>query len=135
MDHQRPAGHRNLIVWRKALDLARDVYLASSRFPRHETFGITAQIRRAAVSISSNIAEGAARSTTRDFVSFLHIARGSQAEVETQLRLAAMFGYLAASDLERLLTQTEEVGRMLTAMITTLRRRLVCGLSSLPASR
>jgi four helix bundle protein len=117
-------GHRNLVVWQKAMSLAGEIYAATSAFPRHETFGLTSQLRRAVVSIPSNIAEGAARSTTRDLLSFLHVARGSQAEVETQLRLAGEFGYVDERTLARLLDRTDEVGRLLTAMIHALRRRL-----------
>ena len=106
------------------MSLAGEIYAATNAFPRHETFGLTSQLRRAVVSIPSNIAEGAARSTTRDLLSFLHVARGSQAEVETQLRLAGKFGYVDERTLARLLERTDEVGRLLTAMIHALRRRL-----------
>jgi four helix bundle protein len=135
MDSHVPASHRNLIVWQKAMALAAQIYAASSRFPRHEIFGITSQIRRATVSIPSNIAEGAARGGTREFLAFLYIARGSQAEVETQLRLASSFGYLDANQSTILLADTDEVGRLLTAMIYALRKRLPCKASSLSAIR
>ncbi len=124
MDEPSSTGHRNLVVWQKAMSLAGAIYAATSAFPRHETFGLTSQLRRAVVSIPSNIAEGAARSTTRDLLSFLHVARGSQAEVETQLRLAGEFGYVGGKTLAGLLDRTDEVGRLLTAMIHALRRRL-----------
>jgi four helix bundle protein len=124
MNESASTGHSNLVVWQKAMTLAGEIYAATSAFPRQETFGLTSQLRRAVVSIPSNIAEGAARSTTRDLLSFLHVARGSQAEVETQLRLAGKFGYVDERTLARLLDRTDEVGRLLTAMIHALRRRL-----------
>jgi len=124
MNGPSSTGHRTLVVWQKAMSLAVEIYAATSAFPRHETFGLTSQLRRAVVSIPSNIAEGAARSTTRDLLSFLHVARGSQAEVETQLRLAGKFSYMDEQTLARLLGRTDEVGRLLTAMIHALRRRL-----------
>jgi four helix bundle protein len=117
--------HRDLVVWQKALALARDVYRATARFPATEIFGLTAQVRRAAVSIASNVAEGSARRTTADFLHFLHIARGSQAEVDTQLRLARDLEYLPEAEANELLARSEEVGRLLTAMIAALRRRQV----------
>jgi four helix bundle protein len=129
------ASHRNLVVWQKGMTLAKEIYVASDRFPRHELFGLTSQMRRAAVSIPSNVAEGAARNTTREFVAFLYIARGSQAELETQIRLAASLCYLDADLFGRLLAYTDEVGRLLTAMIASLRRRLRTSSSSLSPIR
>ena len=85
-------SHLNLILWQKAVDLAVEVYRISGAFPRSEVYGLAQQLRRAAVSIPSNIAEGAARRTTREFIAFLHIARGSLAEVETQLLIAQRVG-------------------------------------------
>jgi len=90
----RTQSYRDLIVWQKAMDLARSVYEISKGFPKQELFGLTSQIRRAAVSIPSNVAEGSARRTTRDFIAFLHIARGSLAELDTQLELCERSGFL-----------------------------------------
>jgi four helix bundle protein len=116
-------NHKDLIVWQKALKLAHIVHLATARFPRHELFGLSSQIRRSAVSVPSNIAEGAARATTREFIHFLHIARGSLAELEMQTYLAMQSQYI--ENAEPLLTQIEEVGKLLNAVISGLRRRLV----------
>jgi four helix bundle protein len=91
--------------------------------PRHELFGLSSQLRRAAVSIPSNVAEGAARRTSREFLSFLHVARGSFAELETQLHLAISIGYLTDTALAPVLCRLDEVGRLLTAVIIGLRRR------------
>ena len=123
MDSQPIADHRDLIVWQKAMLLAVAVYRATAALPRAEMFGLTAQLRKAALSVPSNLAEGSARRTSADFLSFLHIARGSQAEVDTQLRLAMALGYLTDRSAEELLGQTEEVGRLLTALIHGIRRR------------
>ena len=125
METQRPRqSHKDLILWQKALDLAVAVHEVSSTFPRSEVFGLVSQIRRASVSVPSNIAEGSARRSTREFIAFLHIARGSMAEVETQLLLAQRFGYLDDSRLTALQLNLDEVGRIMNAVITGLRRRL-----------
>jgi len=116
-------AHRDLVVWQKAMQLAREVYRATAVFPRAEVFGMTAQLRRAAVSIASNLAEGSARRTSADFLSFLHIARGSQAEIDTQLQLARDLGFLADCVAADLLAKNDEVGRLLTAVIHGVRRR------------
>ena len=123
MDSGPSGAHYDLIVWQKAMRLAAQVHDATRRFPGHERFGLCQQLRRAAVSIPSNLAEGAARRTTREFLAFLHIARGSQAELDTQLRLATDFSYLSSEALDSLLANTNEVGRLLTALIAALRRR------------
>jgi four helix bundle protein len=135
MDGPGNSSHRNLVVWQKSMAFAKEIYLASDRFPRHELFGLTSQMRRAAVSIPSNIAEGAARNTTRAFVAFLYVARGSQAELETQLRLAASLEYLDADSFGRLLAQINEIGRLLTATIAALSRRIRASPSALSANR
>jgi four helix bundle protein len=89
--------HRNLLAWREAMTLVESVYRDSAGFPKEETFGLKAQIRRAAVSVPSNIAEGAARNTSGELVQFLGITCGSLAELETQLELAIRLGYLDAN--------------------------------------
>ena len=123
MKEGRRRNHKDLILWQKAMALAVDVHRLSKLLPRDELFGLTSQLRRAAVSIPSNIAEGAARRSTREFIHFLHIARGSFAELETQLRLACQIGYLTDSALAPVLGRLDEVGRLLNAVISGLRRR------------
>jgi four helix bundle protein len=103
--------------------LAVDVHRATAIFPRSELFGLTSQLRRAAISIPSSLAEVSARRTTPDFLAFVHVARGSQAELDTQLRLARDFGYLSEAAFTELQQHTEEIGRLLTAVITGLPRR------------
>jgi four helix bundle protein len=124
MEQQSRNSHKDLVLWQKALDLAVAVHEATAVFPKSEMFGLVSQIRRAAVSIPSNIAEGSARRSTREFIAFLHIARGSMAEVETQLLLAQRVGYVGNERLTVLQLRLDEVGRIMNAVITGLRRRL-----------
>jgi len=123
MISEKRRDYRDLLLWQRAMELAAEVHRVTLQLPRHEVYGMTAQIRRAAVSIPSNIAEGAARRTTRDFLAFLHIARGSLSELETQLFLAQSIGYLSEAEWSVARNGTIEVGRLLNAVITGLRRR------------
>jgi four helix bundle protein len=86
-------NHKDLDVWKQAIQLVEDIYRVSSGFPKDEIYGITSQIRRAAVSIPSNISEGAARNSNKDFMRFLSIALGSLSELETQLLISSRLGY------------------------------------------
>ena len=88
-------SHKDLIVWRKAIALASKVYAATRQLPSDERFGLTAQLRRAVVSVPSNIAEGAGRNGAKEFLNFIGISRGSLAELETQLQLVVMLGFAA----------------------------------------
>lgn len=115
--------YRDLHVWRKALDWAEAVYKATAGWPGDERFGLISQTRRSAVSVASNIAEGAARRTTGEFVQFVGIARGSLAEAETQLLLAQRLGYLPSGDASTLLEASAEVSRMLAGLASSLHRR------------
>ena len=108
-----------LIVWQKAMEFAEAVYKIQRKLPREETYGLGDQIRRAVVSIPSNIAEGCGRETDADFQRFLSIARGSLFEVRTQLDLAVRLGYVKLS--EETLLQATEIGRMLNLLIRRLR--------------
>ncbi len=109
-----------LIVWQKAMDLVIEIYRSTDSFPRTETFGLTNQLRRAVVSIPSNIAEGQGRSTTKDFLHFLHISKGSLQEVETQIRIAHRLGYLPEPTASELVTRITEVARILNGLIRSL---------------
>lgn len=86
--------HKHLLVWQDAMSLVEHVYLLTSAFPAHEKFGLTSQLRRAAISIPCNIAEGVARRTTREYLQFLGIARGSLSEIDTQLDISCRLGLL-----------------------------------------
>lgn len=111
---------RDLVVWQKAVDLAEEVYFVTRTFPKEELYGLTRQMRRAAVSVASNLAEGHARQTRGEFVQFLGIARGSIAELQTQAILAARLQMLSEESAERLDLQLAEVGRLLNALRTSL---------------
>jgi four helix bundle protein len=112
---------RNLKVWEKAHTLTLGVYRASKSFPREEMYGLTSQIRRAAVSISSNIAEGSCRRGDAEFARFLQMAAGSASEVEYQLLLARDLELLKTADCERLSDEVIEVKRMLASLMQKLR--------------
>lgn len=115
--------YRELVVWQKAFQLCTNVYQLTKRFPSDERFGLTTQLRRAAVSIPSNIAEGYNRSTTRDYLRFLWIANGSLAEIETQLMLAGELGFAARGDLSETLESVAEVDRILRALMRSLKAK------------
>ncbi len=114
-------GYEDLIVWQKAVDLVVETYRATKAFPREEVYGLTAQIRRAVVSIPSNIAEGQGRGSTGEFKQFLGHARGSLFELRTQLVIAEKLGYLNVSDAEKLKSAATEVGRILNGLLTSLK--------------
>ena len=116
-------SYRDLHVWQRALDWAEAIYTATTRWPRDERFGLISQIRRSAVSVASNIAEGAARRTTGEFIQFVGVARGSLAEAETQLLLAQRLGYVPGADALVLLATADEISRMLAALSASLTRR------------
>lgn len=109
-------GHESLVVWKKAMEFTRDVYRATERFPQRELYCLAKQLRRAAVSVPSNIAEGYGRNSRNELHQFIGIARGSLAEVETQIELARMLGYLEDSATQSLLRDAGEIGRMLTGL-------------------
>ncbi len=113
-------SHKDLIVWQKAMELAEEVYRLAKNFPREELYALTDQIHRAVVSIPSNIAEGKNRHSVSEYLHFLSIARGSLAEVETQILLAIRFGYINQSQADKALGLREEISRMLAAMRTKL---------------
>ncbi|MCB1228959.1 MAG: four helix bundle protein [Verrucomicrobiae bacterium] len=113
-------SYRDLKVWNLAMDLAASIYEFSKQFPNDEKFGLVSQIRRASVSIPSNIAEGHGRRSTRDYIRFLRIARGSIAEVETQILLSNRLGFSDADTSEQLLGKLDELGRMLASLIKKL---------------
>jgi four helix bundle protein len=106
-------SYRDLEVWKKSIDWVEKIYLASNAFPPEERFGLTSQVRRAAVSVPSNIAEGAARTGTGEFLQSLSVASGSLAEAETQLIIANRLVFLPPDMLATLLCQSEEISKML----------------------
>jgi four helix bundle protein len=111
---------RDLKVWQRSMDLVEHIYAISSRFPRDERLGLTAQMRRAAVSVPSNIGEGSRRKKDNVFRQHLGIALGSQAEIEVQLEIARRLRFLPSDEYERTQAEVEEVGRMLNGLIASL---------------
>jgi four helix bundle protein len=114
---------KDLIAWQKAMELVNDVYDATDAFPQREIYSLTNQIRRAAVSIPSNIAEGQAHFSNREFLHFLRHSRGSLAELETQLLVAGRRNYLPESEVQKLLDQGDESSRILSGLIHSIKER------------
>jgi len=117
---QKITSHTQLVVWQKAMDVVSDIYKVTKNFPKDEQFGLTSQMRRCAISIPSNIAEGRVRNTTKDFVHFLHIALGSCAELATQLDIAQRQNFVSESRYTEIVELLDEVGKMLSALIASL---------------
>jgi len=116
-------NYADLAAWQKAMDLAETVYRTTSSFPKEEMYGLRSQLRKAATSVPSNIAEGQGRRSDGAFAQHLSVAHGSLREVETQVLLAGRLGYLGQDEVRRLLEQTAEVGRLITGLSNSLRRR------------
>lgn len=116
--------HKDLIVWQKSMELTRIIYTLTKRFPQGEIFGLTNQIRRAVVSIPSNIAEGFGRNSDKQFIHSLKIAKGSAAELETQLLVSRDLSYLTAKDAKSTLALYDEIARMLGALIRNIEKRV-----------
>ena len=113
-------SYQELVAWRKGMELVAEVYRCTRSFPKEETYGLASQIRRAAVSVPSNIAEGQGRLTRGEFRQFLGHARGSVFELETQISIAKDLGFLSAAVTERLLERIQEVGRILSGLLNSL---------------
>lgn len=115
-------SYKDLLAWQKSMDLVTAVYRASQGFPKEEIFGLVSQIRRSAVSMPSNIAEGHARTSRKEFQYFLSNARGSLAQLETQLTIAHQLAYIDEAGINQLLDRVGEVGRILNGLLTALKR-------------
>ena len=116
-------SYRELVVWRKAVDLVSEIYALTKALPESERFGLTSQLRRAAVSVPSVLAEGHARSSTREFMRYVSMSMGSLAEMETQLVIAGNLGFLEESSIASVLGSCSEVGRMLRGLRKSLESR------------
>jgi four helix bundle protein len=114
--------HRRLTVWIKAMDFVIQVHEVTARFPAAEKFGLVSQMRRAALSIPSNIAEGAARKGHKEYVRFLYMSRGSLSELDTQIEVAARLSYLSPKTAVELRNKLDELSRMLNGLIGALSR-------------
>jgi four helix bundle protein len=113
-------AYRDLVVWQRAIEMTVAVYKSSSRFPKDEMYGLTSQVRRASVSVASNIAEGYGRGTRGEYKQFLNIARGSNYEVQTQLVIARELGFGDIKDLGVADSLSAEVGKMIFTLIDRL---------------
>jgi four helix bundle protein len=113
--------YRNLVAWEKAFELSLAIYRETSKFPIEEKYGLTSQLRRAGVSIPSNIAEGQGRHSKGEFIHFLFIALGSLKEVETQILISDALGYFKPNQAAKLMTIASEVGRLVNGLAQTLR--------------
>lgn len=114
--NETPKNYRDLRVWQFSLALAKQIYSLTSRFPAQERFGLVSQMRRSAVSIPSNIAEGHARLGAREFLHFISIAMGSVAELETHVYLCQELGFLSSGDIDGILKETEAISKMLRGL-------------------
>ena len=109
--------HKDLDVWKKSMDFITLLYKVTTNFPKDEIYGLTNQMRRAAVSIPSNIAEGAARKSNKEYIQFLYIALGSAAELETQLLASKNLNFIDDKSFDLLVKERDEIGRMLFGLI------------------
>lgn len=116
--------HEKLDVWKLSIEMVVNVYEVTKAFPSDERFGLTSQIRRAAVSIPANISEGAARQHDREFVQFLSVAQGSASELETELLIAHRLGYIDREDFDRIYNEINTVARMIIGLSNHIRSRV-----------
>jgi len=117
-------SYRDVIAWQKSMTLVTEVYRVSANFPRREMYGLARQVREAAVSVPSNIAEGKVRQTKRDYLQFLYRARGSSLEVQTQLEIARNLEFLDANTFELIIEQAAEAARVLNGLISNVAEQL-----------
>ncbi len=115
--------HKKLDVWKESIEFAVTIYNLVKKFPSNEEFGLTSQLKRAAVSIPGNIAEGAARNSKREFVQFLYIARGSMSEVDTHLEIALRLGFIAKEMAASIEPKMTRIDKMLTGLIQFLKKK------------
>jgi four helix bundle protein len=120
-EERRGRSYKDLVAWRKAMELVGEIYRMTQGFPQKELYGLTSQLRRAAVSVPSNIAEGQGRLSKGEFHQFLGHARGSLMEVETQVLIAQDLGYLDKTSTEKLLEKAAELGRVLNGLLASLK--------------
>ena len=117
-------NYKELVVWQKSMKLANEVHNLLKKLPKEEVYTLGSQMRRAMISIPSNIAEGQDRNSTKEYIHFLSISRGSKSELETQLLLCIDFKYISYEEAKQALSLTNEIGKMLNTMINTLTEKL-----------
>jgi four helix bundle protein len=116
-------SHHNLDVWKKSIDFVLDIYKLTEGLPKDERFGLISQLRRAAVSIPANIAEGAGRKSDKELMYFLSNAQGSASEIETELIIAHRLGYLPQETFDKLTVELDDIGRMITGLSNYLKTK------------
>ena len=116
--------HKKLEVWTKAIEITTDIYKLTEQLPEHEKFGLISQMRRAAVSVASNIAEGAARNTKKEFVQFLFNAQGSLSELDTQIIICYELGYISKEDCDLIGAEMEAESKLIAGLIKYLRKEI-----------
>lgn len=116
--------HERLNVWKKAVDFVVEIYQGAEQFPKDERFGLTSQLRRTAISIPANIAEGAGRNSSKEFAYFLSNAQGSASELQTEIFIAYRLNYLRREDYDRLQTAIDDVSRMIIGLQRSIRQRI-----------
>lgn len=121
MEKEQIKPHKRLEVWNKAIELILDIYRHSEKFPKTEVYGLTSQMRRSAISIASNIAEGAARQTKKEFINYLHMAQGSLSELDTQLVIASKLEYISVATYKEIENKIEAISKMITGLIKSLK--------------
>ncbi len=124
IEFMHKGSYKNLKIWMKGIELAKKIHLVTKKFPPEERYSLTDQIRRASVSIPSNIAEGSRRSTNKDFAHFIAIARGSIAELETQIILASSFKYISKELLEKISEEINQLDKMIFAFHKSLKNNI-----------
>ena len=117
---QKP--HKRLDVWQKSIELVQNIYELTKNFPSSEIYGLTSQMRRAVISIPSNISEGAARQTKKEFIQFLHVAQGSLSELDTHLEIAKRLGYIKGNLLDDIYPLMNDIDKMITGLIKSLKK-------------
>ncbi len=123
-ENKKHYNHKDLKIWQKAIVLTDRIYTITAAFPKNEQYGLTSQLRRAAVSVASNIAEGNARLNTKEFIQFLNVARSSLAEIDTQLIIACRQAMVIENERVAVEKQVDEISRMIMSMIQSLKKTL-----------
>ena len=113
--------HHDLVVWQESVDLVKEIYDLTAKFPKEEIYSLNSQIRRSAISVPSNIAEGAARATNKEFVNFLSIGRGSLSELETQIIIAKKIGYINNAD--QIMKKIDKIFALINGLINSIKER------------
>ena len=132
MRSERP--HRKLLVWQESRKLVKTIYQITQKFPDSERFGLISQLRRASVSVPTNISEGAARNTKKEFAQFLYISRGSLSEVDTLLTIAFDLEYLSETEYESVISHADKISAMLNGLIKNIKSQIKQAKTSLPHS-